>query len=104
MAELVPVPLEAHVARLQAEWRARRALYDLPERSFWKPPADLDLSVSFHGDRAATPAGPAAGPQSQMAQNLVLSWLAGARILELKTVQRNDRLTIPRPCIDARNV
>src|SRR5262245_57694070 len=39
-----------------------------------------------------------------MAQNIVLSWLAGSRILELKTVQLNDRLTIPRPCIDARNV
>ncbi len=39
-----------------------------------------------------------------MAQNIALSWLAGARILELKTVQVNDRLTIPRPCIDAANV
>ena len=39
-----------------------------------------------------------------MAQNIALSWLAGARILELKTVQANDRLTIPRPCIDAANV
>jgi putative selenate reductase len=39
-----------------------------------------------------------------MAQNVVLAWLAGSRILELKTVQINDRLTIPRPCIDATNV
>jgi putative selenate reductase len=39
-----------------------------------------------------------------MAQNIALAWLAGARILELKTVQSNDRLTIPRPCIDATNV
>ena len=39
-----------------------------------------------------------------MAQNIALAWLAGSRILELKTVQANDRLTIPRPCIDAANV
>jgi putative selenate reductase len=39
-----------------------------------------------------------------MAQNVVLAWLAGARIVELKTVQLNDRLTIHRPCIDVRNV
>jgi putative selenate reductase len=39
-----------------------------------------------------------------MAQNIVLSWLAGSRILELKTVQINDRLAIPRPCIDATTV
>jgi putative selenate reductase len=39
-----------------------------------------------------------------MAQNLVLSYLAGARILELKTVQIRDELAIPRPCIDMRTV
>jgi putative selenate reductase len=39
-----------------------------------------------------------------MAQNLVLSWLAGGRIMELKTVQVNDELKISRPCIDATNV
>ena len=53
---------------------------------------------------AGNPVGPASGPQTQMAQNLVLSWLAGARIMELKTVQINDRLKISRPCIDATNV
>jgi len=39
-----------------------------------------------------------------MAQNIVLSYLAGGRIMELKTVQVNDRLNIPRPCIDMTNV
>ncbi|TPW03077.1 MAG: hypothetical protein FD129_3103, partial [bacterium] len=39
-----------------------------------------------------------------MAQNLALAWLGGARILELKTVQVMDDLTIPRPCIDMRTV
>src|SRR4029077_3695413 len=50
------------------------------------------------------PVGPASGPQTQMAQNLVLSWLAGSRLMELKTVQINDQLTIGRPCIDAANI
>ena len=79
-------------------------MFDLPARSFWRGTPDLDLSVLFHGHRAANPLGPAAGPQTQMAQNIALAWLAGARILELKTVQIDDRLTIPRPCIDAQNV
>ena len=60
--------------------------------------------MTFHGHRASTPLGPAAGPQSQMAQNLVLSWLAGCRIMELKTVQILDELEIPRPCIDMQTV
>ena len=60
--------------------------------------------MEFHGHRAATPLGPAAGPHGQLAQNIVLSWLGGSRIIELKTVQILDELKIPRPCIDAANV
>jgi putative selenate reductase len=104
MAELVPAPLSDLVRRLFAEYSARRAIFDLPQRAFWCGDERHDLSVRFHGDLASTPLGPAAGPQSQLAQNIVLAWLAGARILELKTVQINDRLTIPRPCIDARTI
>ena len=63
-----------------------------------------DLSVRFHDRVAGNASGPASGPQSQMAQNLVLSWLAGGRIMELKTVQVNDELKISRPCIEAANV
>src|SRR5262245_1934272 len=86
------------------ELEREEKIFDLPARKFWKGSAGLDTSVTFHGRRASNPLGPAAGPQDQMAQNVVLSWLAGSRILELKTVQINDRLTIPRPCIDATNV
>ncbi|MEC8188273.1 MAG: glutamate synthase, partial [SAR324 cluster bacterium] len=63
-----------------------------------------DYSVPFHDKRAPTPLGPASGPQTQMAQNLVLSWLCGCRILELKTVQILDELEIPRPCIDMETI
>lgn len=102
--ELHPQPLEAHLTRMFAELATRQAIYDLPARRFFKPSPDLDLSVGFRASRAATPAGPAAGPQSQLIQNIVLSWLAGSRVIELKTVQVDDRLIIPRPCIDARTV
>ncbi|HIA04654.1 MAG TPA: glutamate synthase, partial [Myxococcales bacterium] len=56
------------------------------------------------GRDAANCVGPAAGPQSQLVQNIILAWLAGSRIFELKTVQIMDELDIPRPCIDARTV
>jgi putative selenate reductase len=39
-----------------------------------------------------------------MAQNIILSFLGGSRIIELKTIQILDRLQIPRPCIDVRNI
>jgi putative selenate reductase len=78
--------------------------FDLPARSFHRPAPGLDLGVRFHSERVANSAGPAAGPQSQLAQNIVLSYLAGGRVIELKTVQTNDQLRIPRPCIDATNI
>ncbi len=47
-----------------------------------------------------TPWGVAAGPHTQMAQNIVAAWLAGARLIELKTVQTLDELEVNKPCID----
>jgi putative selenate reductase len=104
MADLIPARFEAHVHRIFTEYAERGAIYDLPVRKFWLPNPRFDARVRFHGAVAGSPVGPAAGPHTQMAQNLVLSWLAGARILELKTVQLNDALTIPRPCIDAATI
>ncbi|MCA9292278.1 MAG: hypothetical protein KDA20_00520 [Phycisphaerales bacterium] len=104
MAELVPYPFGRLVARMLRELADQDACFDLPRAKFFGGGGDLDLSVSFHGQRASTPLGPAAGPQSQMAQNIALSWLAGSRIIELKTVQVLDELKIPRPCIDVRTI
>jgi putative selenate reductase len=102
--ELIPAPFASLLRRMLREFEREGKVFDLPARRFWHGDPALDTSVRFHARRAANPLGPAAGPQDQMAQNIVLAWLAGSRILELKTVQVNDRLTIPRPCIDATNV
>jgi len=104
MAELIPAPFGALVGRALRELEREGKVFDLPRRSFWRGRDGVDLSVGFHGHAAGNPLGPAAGPQTQMAQNIALSWLAGARILELKTVQVQDELRIPRPCIDAASV
>jgi putative selenate reductase len=104
MVELRPFPFGALVTRMFRKLERDGSIFHLPRSKFVLGSAGRDLSVTFHGRRAATPLGPAAGPQSQMAQNLVLSWLGGARILELKTVQVDDELTIPRPCIDMQTV
>ncbi|OGF08381.1 MAG: hypothetical protein A2W00_02970 [Candidatus Eisenbacteria bacterium RBG_16_71_46] len=104
MSGLRPHPPALLLARAFAEFEAQGTIFDLPRRSFWRPGPGRDLSLELPGGRAANPLGPAAGPHTQLAQNLAIAWLAGARVLELKTVQRNDRLAIPRPCIDAATV
>jgi putative selenate reductase len=107
MVELYCAPFVDLIDRMRLEFARQQAIFDLPQRRWYLPSkaADApDLSVRFHDRVAGTPVGPASGPQTQMAQNLVLSWLAGSRIMELKTVQINDQLTIGRPCIDAANI
>ncbi len=86
------------------EYTKTNAIFDLPSRKFYSPVAESNLKVVSCGNPAANPVGPAAGPHTQLAQNIALSWLAGSRIIELKTVQIKDRLEIARPCIDMATV
>jgi len=104
MAELYPYSFGSLITRMFREYEEKDSIYDLPARKFVLGDEILDYSVDFHGASVSTPLGPAAGPQSQMAQNLVLSWLVGCRVMELKTVQIMDELRIPRPCIDMQTV
>lgn len=104
MAELIPIPIGVLATRLFSELDLKKAAFDLPVRSFFPNGLIPDLSVGIHGHRASSPFGPAAGPHTQLAQNIVLSWLAGGRVIELKTVQIKDELVIPRPCIDMQTI
>ncbi len=104
MSHLAPCPIGLLAQRMLREFDSRQSIFDLPARKFVLGDAQRDLSVRVHGHVAAAPFGPAAGPHTQLAQNIVLSWLAGGRAIELKTVQINDRLTLPRPCIDMQTI
>jgi len=103
MVELTPVPFGVLATRLFRELAQKDAAFDLPIARFFQG-TTTDLSTTVHDQCASTPFGPAAGPHTQLAQNIVLSWLAGGRVIELKTVQIKDDLVIPRPCIDMQTV
>jgi putative selenate reductase len=103
-APLTPMSLEVLCNRIAHEWGSRKKIFDLPTARYWKPHPEIDLGFDFLGRRCASPIGPAAGPHSQLAQNIVLSWLGGSRLFELKTVQILDELEIPRPCIDMQTI
>ena len=60
-------------------------------------------TLPIFGETIETPFGPAAGPNSQLAQNIIAAYFAGARFFEVKTVQKMDgeelARCVPRPCI-----
>lgn len=103
MPKLTGLTLEAHIDSLFSISEAD-TIYGYPVRKIYYGYYDYDFSVQLFGKTAATPMGPAAGPHTQLAQNILLSYLAGSRIIELKTIQILDHLKIPRPCIDMRNI
>ena len=104
MAELIPHPFGALIKRMFMELETEESIFDFPAKKFFTGFPGKSYSVKFHGKNSSSPFGPASGPQTQMAQNILLSWLGGARIMELKTVQILDELEIPRPCIDMQTV
>jgi putative selenate reductase len=101
---LTPHPLDVLLGRVAHEWSSRKRIFDLPTARIFDASEGPDLTIDFLGRPAATPIGPAAGPHSQMAENIVLSWLGGSRLIELKTVQILDELEIGRPCIDMQTI
>ncbi|MCX7029712.1 MAG: putative selenate reductase subunit YgfK, partial [Spirochaetes bacterium] len=86
-----PIPYRELVLRAFAELRAKGSIFDIPAEHCFRP-----------SPRRREPLlGPAAGPHTQLAQNILCAYLCGARAIELKTVQKLDNLEIEKPCIDA---
>lgn len=63
--------------------------------------ADPSKTCEIFGRKLETPIGPAAGPHTQLAQNIIAAYCGGARFFELKTVQKLDGRDLPvnKPCI-----
>lgn len=62
-------------------------------------------ALPIFDEKVETPFGPAAGPNTQLAQNIIASYVAGSRFFELKTVQIMDgaelAACVNKPCITA---
>ena len=83
-----------------AELEERGSIFGVPEDLFFRPAAGDAFRTSLYGQPLETPFGVAAGPHSQMAQNIIVAWLTGSRFIELKTIQTLDELEVSKPCID----
>ena len=105
MAQLEPTPFADLVTRLYREPLVQNSLFGLPRAKWYRPqPDDPDLTVHALGGVAGNPAGPATGPHTQLAQNMLLAYAAGGRVLELKTVQADLSTNPSRPYINVGDI
>jgi len=101
MSELFqPITADQLFSWVFSELDTRGSVFGIPRQHFFVPPNGAAYEAIAFGHRLETPFGPAAGPHTQMAQNIVAAWLCGARYIELKTVQTLDELDVAKPCID----
>jgi putative selenate reductase len=99
-----PIPFPDLIDRFRGEYKNHGSVFGVRKEKFYHPAGERG-STSLFGSHISSPIGPAAGPNSQLAQNILASYLAGSRFMELKTVQIMDgeelRKAVPRPCINA---
>ena len=82
------------------EYKKYETIFGINKHTFFSPQNHPELQFSRYGKLLESPLGVAAGPQTQLSQNIIASWLTGSRYIELKTVQTLDELEVSKPCID----
>ncbi len=95
-----PITMEQLTDWVFTELDEHNAIFGIPRGAFFSPSEDDRFRQPNYGQVLDTPFGVAAGPHTQMAQNIIVAWLVGARFIELKTVQTLDELDVNKPCID----
>ncbi len=96
---MVPITIKHLITWITREYQSEKTIFGIPEEKFYYKKDDSSFRV--FDEKCETPLGPAAGPHTQVAQNLAAAYLTGGRFFELKTVQIMDELEIEKPCIDA---
>jgi putative selenate reductase len=95
-----PITMEQLTDWVFTELEEKDSIFGIPRRAFFTPSESDRFRQPNYDQILDTPFGVAAGPHTQMAQNIVVAWLVGARFIELKTVQTLDELDVNKPCID----
>ena len=100
--KMTPIPFRALMAWIDSEYKSTGGIFSVAH-----PYRAKDKYIPIFGEKIETPIGPAAGPNTQLAQNIIAAYFAGARFFELKTVQIIDgeelASFVSRPCILANN-
>ncbi len=98
-----PPTIEQLLRFMLSSFNEKGEIFDIPEKLFYKHWHYHTLYTTKQGQKIHNPIGISSGPHSQMAQNIIASWLCGARVIELKTVQPNPVEVRIKPSIDIFN-
>ena len=95
------IPFDKMVDWVLEEYKTKASIFGIHDKKIYRNKSGN--SIELFGDKLSSALGPAAGPNSQLAQNIVASYLTGCRFIELKTVQILDGEDLPvsKPCISA---
>jgi putative selenate reductase len=103
--QFIPISIDRLARWIFGDLFCGKPVLGFARAGFFEPPKAAEkravLATSVMGQSLQTPLGVAAGPHTQLAQNIVAAYLHGARFIELKTVQTLDELEVSKPCIDA---
>ncbi len=91
--------LEQLLNRIKRDEKTNK-IFGIPRSLFFIPSEDDVFRTKRYGRLLETPVGVAAGPHTQLSQNIVSAWLTGARYIELKTIQVLDEIEVTKPCIN----
>lgn len=97
---MFPLSLSRIARWARDELAAQQSIFGIHRDLFFEPRPSDPFRTSVFGQPLFTPIGVAAGPHTQMSQNIIAAWLCGARFIELKTIQTLDELEVSKPCID----
>ncbi|GAA0747069.1 putative selenate reductase subunit YgfK [Clostridium oceanicum] len=95
------IPFQKMITWIKRELKEKGSIFGIHKNKFYKN--DSNKYIELFGQKMSSPLGPAAGPNSQLTQNIIASYLEGSRFIELKTVQVLDGEDVPvaKPCIHA---
>ena len=97
-----PLPFNQIIEWALSEYKNEGRVFGVRKEDFYINKTGKKLKTVF-GDEISSAVGPAAGPHSQLAQNIIVSYLTGSRFIELKTVQKMDgkeiQEAVNKPCI-----
>ena len=94
------ISIDLMLKNILDEFHSKNRIFGITKKLFFFPVKDDPICSSRFGQWIETPIGVAAGPHTQLTQNIVAAWLTGARFIELKTIQTLDELNVSKPCID----